>query len=269
MAQISQEHTLAALLAYIKSPNYKYNYSLEIAKGNVPGSSLITKFGHNDDVDTGSVPEDVWNGGGVYVPPTAARIHTIESTDLNDTAAGTGARTVLIYGINSIYERVTEVVTMNGVGLVSTVNSYYHIHLIQVHTSGSSNTNIGDIIATAVTDGTITCKIDAGQGQSESSIYLVPAGYTAYVMRIRARMNNSTANSTATVAFYTFPFQRAWQIKTKIGINNSGSSFVELDYTDSAPFIVTEKSWIKLRVESVTSNNTPIDGEYDLILVKN
>lgn len=269
MSKIAQEHTLLALFEYVKSANYKYNYTLEIAKGNIPGSSLITKFGHNDDVDTATVPEDVWNGGGAFTAPTAARIHNIESTDINDTAAGTGARTVLIIGINSLYERTTEIVTLNGVGPVPTVNSYYHIHLMQVNSSGTGNVNAGEISATAQTDGTLTCLINTGEGQSESAIYLVPKGYTAYIMRIRARMNNATANSAATVALYTFPFGKAWQIKTKMGINNSGSSFVELDYTDSSPFIVPEKSWIKLSITSVTNNNTSVDGEYDIILVKN
>jgi len=268
MGKIAQEHTILALFDYLKSPEYKYNYNIEVAKGNIPGSSLITKFGHNEDVDTGTLPEDVWNGGGAYTSPTAARIHNIESSDLNDTALGTGARTVLIFGVNSIYERVTEIVTMSGVIPVQTVNAYYHIHLMQVNSSGSNSANIGSITATAQTDGTLTCLIDIGEGQSETSVYLVPAGYTAYIQRIRARMNNATANSAATVGLYTYPYQKAWQLKTKMGINNSGSSFVELDYTDSAPFIVPEKSWIKLRVTTVTNNNTSIDGEYDLLLVK-
>jgi len=110
--------------------------------------------------------------------------------------------------------------------------------------------------------------MDSGEGQSASSIYLVPAGYTAYIMRLRARMNCATASSAAEVGLFTIPFGRALQMKTSIGINNSGSSYVELDYTGSAPFIVTEKSWIKMRCTSVTNNNTSVQGEYDLILVK-
>jgi len=268
MGKIAQESTLMQLLDYVKSSDYKYNYSLEIAKGNIPDTGLITKFSHNETVSTGTVPEDVTNNGGVFVAPTQARIHNIISGDANDTAAGTGARTVLIFGVNSVYQRITEVVSLNGTVAVPTVNSYLHIHLIQVNSSGSNETNIGAITATAVTDGTITCTISAGEGQSESSVYLVPIGYTAYIVRVRARMNCVTASSAATVGLYTFPFGKAWQLKTKMGINNSGSSFVELDYTDSAPFIVPEKSWIKLRCTSVTNNNTSIDGEYDLIISK-
>lgn len=242
------------------------NYSLEIAKGNVNGSSLITKFGHNVDIDTG-VPEDVWNQGGLYVAPTVARIHNIVSTDVNDTAAGTGMRTVLIRGVNASYTATSETITMNGTSNVPTVNSYLHIHLMQAQTVGSGGVNAGTITATAQTDATVTCSMVIGQGQSESSIYVVPVGYIAYIMKVRARMNNVTANSAAVVSLYTIPFGLSLQLKTSIGINNSGSSFIEIDYSNSTPFIVPEKSYIKLRCESATNNNTDIQGEYDLILV--
>lgn len=244
------------------------NFSLEIAKGNIPKHSIITKFGHNADVDTGSVPEDIWGQGGVYVAPTTARVHAIVSSSANDTSAGTGMRTVLIRGINGSYAATSETITLNGTTPVNTVNSYLHIHLMQSQTAGSGGVNAGAITATAATDATITCQMDIGEGQSASAIYLVPTGYTAYVMRIRARMNQSTANSAATIGLFTIPFGLSLQLKTSIGVNNTGSSFIELDYTDSTPFIIPEKSWIKLRCTNVTNNNTEIQGEYDLILVQ-
>lgn len=243
------------------------DFVLEVAKGNIPKHGVITKFGYNTDVDTGA-SEDVWNQGGLYVAPTTARVHDIASTSVSDTSAGTGARTVLIYGINGSYNRVTETVTMNGGSNVATANSYLHIHLIQVQTVGSGGVNAGKITATAQTDATVTCSIEIGEGQSASTIYLVPTGYTAYIMRTRARMNNATASSSAKVGLYTIPFGLSLQLKTFMGINNSGSSFVELDYTGSSPFIVTEKSWIKMRCISVSNNNTEIEAEYDLILVQ-
>jgi len=245
------------------------NYFFEITRGNVSGSSTITKFGFNSDIDTASTPEDIWNTGGVYVAPTAARVHAIVSNSVNDTSAGTGCRTVLVFGIIGDYTRVTETVTMNGTTPVNTVNSYLHIHLIQCRSVGSSGVNAGTITATAATDATITATILTGEGQTASSIFLIPAGFTGYITRLRSRMNCATANSAATIGVYTIPFGLSMQLKTQMGINNSGSSFVELNYSDSAPFIVPEKSWIRLRCTSVTNNNTSIEAEYDLILIQN
>ena len=244
-----------------------HNWALEIARGNISGQSIITKFGLNTDVDTGSTPEDIWSVGGTYVPPTVARVHNIASSSASDTSAGTGARTVLIRGKDGSYNAVSETVTLNGTSNVATANSYVHIHLMQVSTAGSAAANVGTISATAQTDATVTCEIPVGLNQSVSSIYMVPTGYKAYMMKMRAHMNNSTANSNATIQLLNKPFGGVFQLKTQITLNNSGSSYIENDYTNSAPFIFQAKSFIKLTCSFVTNNNTQIEGEYDLILV--
>ena len=50
-----------------------------ISLGLVPGVSHINKFGRNSLIDAATVPEDIWDVGGVYVPPTAPRIHNLRS----------------------------------------------------------------------------------------------------------------------------------------------------------------------------------------------
>lgn len=44
-----------------------------MALGNVDNYLIGTKFGRNGDVDTGSVPEDVWQGGGGLYRATVRR----------------------------------------------------------------------------------------------------------------------------------------------------------------------------------------------------
>jgi hypothetical protein len=242
-------------------------YALEIARGRVYGHSLITKFGYNPDVDTAAA-EDVFGQGGTYVPPTAARIHAFSSSSANDASAGTGARTILIRGIDGSYNAASETITLNGVTGVNTVNSYFHIHLVQVQTAGSTRSNAGVISGVAATDGTTTITVSATDNQSTSSIYMVPVGYKGYIMKARARIGNSIASSAANVDLLVMPFGGGFQLKTRLGINNSGSSFVENDYVNSTPFIVQAKSTIKMRCLSVSNNNTEIAGEYDLILVQ-
>lgn len=52
------------------------------------GGEPLTKYGRNLDVDSGSVPEDVWSGGGIWVPPTAARVHTLTGSANNVVVSG-------------------------------------------------------------------------------------------------------------------------------------------------------------------------------------
>lgn len=74
-------------------------------------------FGYNQDIDILSVPEAiVSDGGATYLPttPTAANSVNIVSTSTNDTANGTGARTLVIEGLTTDYAPFTETITLNG-----------------------------------------------------------------------------------------------------------------------------------------------------------
>jgi hypothetical protein len=55
------------------------SYVVEVGKGNIPGDSIVNKFGENPDVDDATF-EDLWDGGSIWAAPTAARIHDIAST---------------------------------------------------------------------------------------------------------------------------------------------------------------------------------------------
>ncbi len=61
--------------------------NLAIALGVIDHIKVVHKFGRNSDVDTGTTPEDIWDGGGVHVPPTQARVHAVVSSSTAD--AGT------------------------------------------------------------------------------------------------------------------------------------------------------------------------------------
>ena len=65
----------------------KIPYLIQVARGHVPGHSPLVKFGDNPSIDAAEGFVTVWDGGGVYVPPSAARIHNIASTSAED--AGT------------------------------------------------------------------------------------------------------------------------------------------------------------------------------------
>lgn len=55
-------------------------FFMEVAKGNTLGHEGIEIAGENTDLPNTGVFEDVWDGGGVYVPPTQARLHNIAGT---------------------------------------------------------------------------------------------------------------------------------------------------------------------------------------------
>ena len=85
--------------------------------------------------------------------PASARIIYIASTSANDTAAGTGARTLTIVGLDANFEPLTESnITLNGQTPVTTTNQFLRVNRLFVDDSGSTNANEGDIYCSDSTD---------------------------------------------------------------------------------------------------------------------
>lgn len=136
---------------------------------------------HNQAV--GTTTEDIWEAGGVQVLPSAAGVASVVSSDADDTAAGTGARTVTIEGLDADYEEISEVVTLNGITPVNSTNSYLRVNSLVVSSSGTSRANEGNI--TVSVGGNVQRYISVGSGICHCSQYTIPANHTAYLVRIQ------------------------------------------------------------------------------------
>lgn len=236
----------------------------EVAKGLVPLHSYYSTFGQNEDVDTAAA-EDLWGYGANFVPPTTARIHDIVSTNVNDTSAGTGIRTLKIYGVTANgFE--TENITMNGTTNVPTSKSYYDIYNIEFLTYGSGGTNAGQITATAQTDATVTISVEVnGLNTPLRAVRYIPTGYKGYLYDFDSSMNNGVAGSSTT----THLLIRKNGLWVTIGehiLNNNGNSHEKDKFKPPYEFIAG--TWIKLRCTAVTNNNTIVYGGFNLILKK-
>ena len=108
---------------------------LNVSRGKVRGTYHIIKFGENLDVD-GSM-ETIWDGGGLYTYLTNAATVTVTSTDNDDAASGTGARTVTVEGLDANYNQVSETLTVGGsAGSVEfsdkTMHLLQHLDLVEL-----------------------------------------------------------------------------------------------------------------------------------------
>lgn len=82
-----------------------HNFLQAIGFSQVPGYRRVTALGNNPDVDTGAA-EEIWTAGGIYPFMTAATSLEIVSSSAADDSAGTGARTVLVNGLDAAYAEV-------------------------------------------------------------------------------------------------------------------------------------------------------------------
>lgn len=157
------------------------NFALDVTLGKIPGTAQVFKFGKTTNADSG-VPTDVWDGANpstsqaIWIRPTAARTHDIVSTSALDAAAGTGMRTIAVFGLTDWdTAEVSEIITLNGTTNVPTVNPYVIIHRMAGLTAGSGGVNAGDISATAQVDTTLTALMLTGEGQTQMAILGVPS----------------------------------------------------------------------------------------------
>lgn len=127
---------------------------------------------------------------------TAAAVD-LTSSSADDDTGGTGAITVSVMGLDSAYNPVEEIVTLNGQTAVSTTQEFLRVHAIVVLTAGTGLVNAGDIYAVKTGASTWTagvpddltkcaCKVPAGMGQSKCGTITVPALQRYKPKRLRA-----------------------------------------------------------------------------------
>ena len=241
-------------------------FELQVSRGQVAWHRAITVFGFNPDVDTAE--ETVWPGGGIYVSPSAATIMKVSSTDADDTALGTGARTILIEGLDASYNEITETVVMNGQTQVSTTKEFIRINYARVMTAGSSNSAEGTIyigVGTA-TDGVPTTAYQIIRFDYNTSVtghYTIPAGYTGY-MDAGSINVGQVGGSNPVICRLIISGQSNIKYSIAIVALNNGTAQYAFQY----PLAIPEKTDIEAAAAGEAANNF-VTSYFNIVLVKN
>lgn len=234
--------------------------------GIVPGCTRAVLLGHNPSIGAGAAA-DVWEGGGNYPFLAAAATLEVLSSSASDTAAGTGARTVLVSGLNSAYATISEVVTLNGVTPVSTVNQYLRVNLFTTTSSGSGEVNAGDITLRVAGGGTTQCIARAGYGFGRSAVFTVPAGFT-FFMSSAVFTVLSANGATVNVASFAI-FQRSSTGNRRTPIEFQVSSTVPYFHNAKEGIVFSEKTDITLRVTTTGQAGTNVTAAAAGLLFNN
>lgn len=153
---------------------------LSIALNNVDGVSSIFKFGLNPAV--GTTQQTIWEDGGLYVTPTTATVASITSTSVNDTALGSGARTIRVIGLDANFLEQEEDVTLDGTNVVLTTGEYIRLNRMFVLTAGVGAGAAGSI--SAIVDGKVMGSINDGRNQTQVAHYTIPANKDGYLQAV-------------------------------------------------------------------------------------
>jgi len=247
-------------------------FELQVARGQIPGHKPLFKFGNNTTV--GDSLETIWAEGGLYSYLTAATVLKVSSSSTDDTSAGTGARTVQLYGLDGDYNEINELVTLNGQTPVNTTQSFLRIYRIVVRSAGSGGANAGVIYAGtgAVTTGVpanVYASVNGitGSNQSLMALWTVPAGYTAYL--VQYEVSNGTTSNTPAVCKLIFavrPHGEVFQSKDVKSLTTG----MHIEETFSLPIKIEEKSDIEVRaISSSASVSFDISAAFEIVYIKN
>lgn len=237
------------------------NYFIEQAQGRYAGESVVRKFGRNSDIDTGAT-ETIWANGGTYTFPAAAQTLDVVSSSGNDTSAGTGARTIELFGLDGSYDEVSETVTLNGTSAVTTSNTYLRFNRGIVRTAGSGGQNAGTITIDQTTSGTVVAGISPGINQTQLGVYTVPNNTTAYMMGVNVGAMKGSSSG-VDVDMFVRPVGEVFQLKGTYGAHTTAGGSVN---PFTVPIVLAEHTDVRFD-GTVTANNTQVFVEFPMVLI--
>lgn len=172
-------------------------YYLDVAKGLIPGHSLVHKFGH---ASVGTTIQAITETG-MYMTPTTAQALEFVSSSANDAVGGTGATKITYTGIDSNWDQVTGEISTNGTTPVALPDSLFRLYRWYVSESGTyagvgTVSYAGNLTIRAAGGGTAWSTISAAASypaQSTIGVYTIPRNKKGYLLakRIFADTNKS------------------------------------------------------------------------------
>ena len=166
--------------------NVGTDFYTEVAKGTVPGHSIIHKFGSSLLTTTQKVVSQT----GAYQVPIAVVSLEIVSDSASDSAAGIGAQEMTIIGLDANWEEVTFTVITNGLTPVALSTDLIRLYRWYVSRSGAyadsvTSSHVGDLSIQELGGGTVWDVVPSTPlpyGQSSIGAYTIPKGKTGYLL---------------------------------------------------------------------------------------
>jgi len=250
-------------------PKLNIEYGAALSKGLIPNWSPVVKFGENLDIDSG-VEETIWSQGGLWQPITTAYQLNIVSTSTADVnTTGTGAWLVYIFGLDSDYNPIEEIVNLNGTVTVTSTLSYLYINRVAVGYSGSGRKNAGTISLTQQTSGLKLAEIPIGKSITQKTPYTVPAGYTAYLSGVLINVVKEAGGQSPLVEFRFLsysPVSKTTYEVANVFINCANSNSLQIDQ----PFALPTEEKHTFFINAISDqNNVRVFCRYYMSLIKN
>ena len=239
----------------------EYDFPLAVAQGLVSGCSWVPKSGKNPDVDTATVPEDVWGGSSVYTGFPTGAAEVIQA--VSDSASDTGTLTILYLPSATATAYLTATVTLNGLTPVDFAVSGIRVHSANYSDGTAIGFNVGHItVRHKVTTSNVFLYMLPNSNQTYSSAYTVPFNSTGYIYNIFSQIQDG-ATGTIEACLWTRLNGASPRLRRNFVAAQGADYNSYLGGALSFPALTD----IIVRVTSCSANNTIVLAGYDLLLV--
>ena len=214
--------------------NISNQFVLNVSKGSIENYSVRNIFGWQENVPeytNGLIP--LWENATSYIYPTPPGLSMTITSQASDDGG-----TVLIKGLDSDYNEITETATTSAGVPPVTTNLFYRINdVIFTSTNGVNNDTI--TISNSVTD---YAAIGPSVGRNQASIYTVPSNHSFYLYRIDAFSNDT--NNTKPGVFQNYVRNSNSSVYTVARTTFSGNMNIQR----RLPFKYNEKADIQFQL---------------------
>ena len=229
---------------------------MQVARGQVAGCSVVNIFGYQAAATTSF--HLIWENTANYVYPTAAATLSIVSSSTADTSA----KSILITGLNSSYNVITETKTLNGTTPVTSANSYFRVNSVVM--TNALNTGVITLTSSSPSAGNVVAKIDAGIGKNQAALYTVPAGYTLYGNRFSG-FSSEAGGASAYTTWRSYISNAVTGQTFVIAQAPFGNNYI---IERTVPFTFTEKFDIQWQL-AVGTGTHPVSVNVEGVLISN
>ena len=170
---------------------------------------------------------------------------------------------MMIEGLDSNYNLITETVTLDGTNSTTAVATVANFYRVVAATLTGNNTNsiphdYNIELHYGSSGGTLVAQINTPYGKTQSCTYTVPAGFEAFILSVNG---SSGHTDEITSMIWIKPYQSTWhQVKTFKFISGS------FDHNFRTPLRVAEKTDIELRAYALVESSR-IGTEFQMLVI--
>lgn len=205
-------------------------FELQVGRGQIQGHDHLDLFGYSTAVGStafGPLWEGLTSAGGNYPFPASAATISVVSASASDTAV-----TMVISGLDANFLPVTATVALNGTTPVVTTQTFLRINSVTTIVGNA----VGNVTFTHTA--TVIAQVNAGLGQTQMSVYTVPAGYTLYLTYYQADGNTTTTSG----AYMNTRIRTTLRPSGVVLVSGQTTYLTNLQIPYGVPFEINEKT---------------------------